>query len=126
MGAVMSYNIDTWKLKKLDYLRIPIQFLFPNRYKDWNPEIEIIEDGYIKLIFMETVEIDGREIGDVLCVEKIEFYGEDSGTLMNLILEPALKNSTGELIASCVWEGGDTINQLRVKDGNVEWVDIEI
>jgi hypothetical protein len=30
------------------------------------------------------------------------------------------------IFASCVWEAGDSINQLRVENGKVEWVDIEI
>jgi hypothetical protein len=52
--------------------------------------------------------------------------GEGSGTAMNWIIEPALTESTGELTASCIWEGGDSINQLILKNGVVSWRDIEI
>jgi len=56
----------------------------------------------------------------------IECTGEGSGSFMDYILEPALKQSKGVLRASCVWEGGDSINKLLVEDGEVDWIDIEI
>ena len=64
--------------------------------------------------------------GDYFLCRSLDCCGEGSGYFINEVLEPALENSKGELIASCVWEGGDTINQIIVKDGNVEWVDIDI
>jgi len=45
---------------------------------------------------------------------------------MNEVLEPAFKDNTGKFIASCVWEGGDSINKLIVNGGAVSWEDIEI
>lgn len=122
----MSYNIDTWKVKKLENLRVPLSSFFTNPRKDWHPTKEYDENGALTLSFGDGCEITGKVEDGILLVTSINFWGEGSGTSMNLILEPALKASTGELIASCVWEGGDSINQLIVKDGNVEWKNIEI
>lgn len=122
----MSYNIDTWKVKKLENLRVPIASFFTNPRTDWHPIKEYHEDGTLTLSLGEGCEIVGKVENKILIVSSIDFWGEGSGTNMSWILEPALKDSTGELVASCVWEGGDSINQLIVKGGNVEWKDIEI
>uniref|UniRef100_A0A6H1ZN20 Uncharacterized protein n=1 Tax=viral metagenome TaxID=1070528 RepID=A0A6H1ZN20_9ZZZZ len=122
----MSYNIDRWKVKKLKNLCIPVLSFFTNPRKDWHPEKEYDEEGILTLSFGERAEIKGKVENKILLVSNIEFSGACSGTSMFWILEPALKDSTGELIASCVWEGGDSINRLIVKDGKVTWKDITI
>ena len=121
----MSYNIDTWKLKKLENLCIPMESFFKHERTDWHPTLDDDENGNVILYLMES-KIKGKVIDRMLHVEKINISGEGSGTEMDLIVEPALQDSTGELIASCVWEGGDTINQLIVKDGITKWKDIAI
>ncbi len=121
----MSYNIDTWKLKKLDNLTVPLESFFKSGRKDWHPEKEYDENGVLTLVFMDG-KIVGKVEKGIFRVRDIKIQGEGSGTTMNWIVEPALKDSTGELIASCVWEGGDSINQIIVKNGKVEWRDIEI
>lgn len=121
----MSYNIDTWKLKKLEGLKIPVKSFFTNKRTDWHPEKEYDEDGILTLTLMES-HVTGKVADGILEVTDIHIHGEGSGTSMSWILEPALGDSKGELIASCVWEGGDSINQLTVKDGNIEWKDVEI
>ena len=52
--------------------------------------------------------------------------GEGSGTFKHLILDEALKESTGELEAVLVWEGGDSITRFIVKDGEVSESNIEL
>ena len=121
----MSYNINTWRVKKLDNLRIPLASFFKHERKDWHPEKEIGEDNSLTLTCMESY-ITGQVEGDVLCIMEIHICGEGSGTIMSWIVEPALCDSCGELIASCVWERGDLINQIIVKNGNVEWKEIKI
>lgn len=121
----MSYNIDTWKLKKLKGLKIPVDSFFTNKRTDWHPKKEYDENGLLTLTMLES-SITGKVTSGILEVTDIHIHGEGSGTSMNCIIEPALKNSEGELIASCVWEGGDLINRLIVKDGNIKWKDIEL
>ena len=132
-GKNMSYNCETFKVKKLENLMIPVKYLLHPEREDWAFEKE---ENYTDTNEIESItftnmdsKITGRlEIfnNDLLIVENIDISGEGSGTIMNEILEPALKNSKGELIVSCVWEGGDSINQLIVKDGNITWKDIDV
>ena len=122
----MSYNIDTWKVKKIENLSIPLSSFFTNLRTDWHPKKEYDENGILTLEMGEGTRVVGKVVDGILHVTDIECHGEGSGISMNLIIEPALKESTGGLVASCVWEGSDSINQLIVKDGNVEWKDIEI
>lgn len=121
----MSYNIDTWNLKKLNNLSIPLESFFKCR-PNWYPDKEYDENGILTLTSLES-EITGKvdENGN-LQVKTIDISGEGSGTTMFDIIEPALKDSTGEMIATCVWEGGDSINRITVKDGKVTWQEIEI
>lgn len=101
----MSYNISNFKVKRLENLSFPVNALYLNPRKN---EIH----GYVK---------DGHFV-----VTRIDCSGEDSGTVMMDMLEPAFIKSTGHLIALCVWEGGDSINRLEVHDGSISWTDIEI
>ena len=122
----MSYNIDTWRTKKLENLQIPLGAFFPVGWEMWHPEKEWMNENELTLTFCGAAEIHGKVIDAIFHIDKVEFYGEGSGTSMHDIFEPALKRSAGTLIASCVWEGGDSINKLIVEDGNVNWEDIEI
>lgn len=121
----VSYNIDTWKVKKLNGLTIPLASFFKHPRTDWHPDKEYDENGLLTLQMMES-HVKGRIKGGILHVTEIEIWGEGSGTVMSWLVEPALRDSRGELVASCVWEGGDSINQIIVKNGAVEWKDIEI
>lgn len=121
----MPYNIDTWKVKTLENLRIPVDAFYTHPRIDWHPDKEYNEDGILTLVCMES-HITGKVNENILEVSEIEISGEGSGTSMDWIVEPALKQSRGRLIASCVWEGGDSINRIIVEEGNVHWEDIEI
>ena len=122
----MSYNIDTFKVKKLSELTIPIAAFFEHERSDWHPEQEYDENGKLKLNCGCGQEITGSVDNNILKVESISMSGEGSGTFVDLILEPALVKSSGVLEAACVWEGGDCINRLIVSDGVVKWEDVEI
>jgi len=122
----MSYNCDLFKVKKLENLRIPVASLFKHPRKDWHPNKEVNEDDTVTFRIMDMVEVTGIIENDILIVEEICCYGNGSGSAMEYVFEPAFEDSIGELIVSCVWEGGDSINQLIVKDGKVEWKDIDI
>ena len=121
----MSYNIDTFKVKRLDDLSFPVDALYLNQRKDWHPERVDGEDGSTTFTNMET-EIHGHVKDGRFFIDSIECYGEGSGTVMNDMLELALAESTGHLVASCIWEGGDSINRLEVHDGEISWTEIEI
>ena len=121
----MSYNINTFILKKLENLKIPVASLYKHDRKDWHPDRQNNDDGTVTFFMLES-KMSGIIEGNIFLCQSIKLQGEGSGTSIALILKPALEDSTGELIASCVWEDGDTINRLIVKDGNVVWENIEI
>lgn len=121
----MSYNVDSWKTKKLKNLRIPLTSFVKHPRKDWHPEKILNEDGTVTIECMESTII-GTVTDDVLTVKELHINGEGSGTFLNWIFEPALADSTGELVAVRIWEGGDSIDRLTVKDGAVSSEAVEL
>lgn len=125
----MSYNVDTWKTKELVDLRIPVASLYKSERKDWHPKQINHGAGLGRVLFQvfnDSSSIGGQIAGDVLHVTHIVAHGEGSGSALRLIIEPALADSTGKLVASRVWEGGDSIDVLTVVDGvlTVEEIDV--
>jgi len=124
----MSYNIDTWKTKKLENLNVPISAFYKHERSDWHPTKTIL-DMDTKEIALECVFgqiIKGILSEGVLSISEFEMHGEGSGTFKGWILDEALKESTGELEAVLVWEGGDSITRLNVKDGKIAELEVEL
>jgi hypothetical protein len=121
----MSYNTDTWKTKELVNLVIPISSLFKHERTDWHPGREDKPDRKAYFTIIDS-EIVGITDGDFLHVTDISICGEGSGTAWNWIVEPALKESTGRLVAVRVWEGGDSIDRLTVIDGVVTSENVDL
>ena len=122
----MSYNIDTWITKELQDFRIPLTELVKDRdgepfelEQKWGEPLVVHRMG-------EMSELRGKIEGDWFYVHEVSSYGEGSGNVVRDVWEEIFKHSEGILIASLVWEGGDSINQIRVENGNITWKDIEI
>ena len=125
----MSYNIDTWKTKKLENLVIPLNALYEGVNENWKPEqpkiIDWVTDENGMVAMKVEIECGGGQLikGTIidkhskLYVTEIDMSGEGSGSFMYKIFEHALKQATGELTAVCIWEGEDSITRLIVKDG---------
>lgn len=122
----MSYNVDTWKTKELVDLRIPVSSLFKHERTDWHPKRTNNDDGTVVFTVMEGSEICGTIEDGILVVDSINAQGEGSGTALNWIFEPALKDSTGKLVVSRVWARGDSIDRLTVENGALESTPIDI
>jgi hypothetical protein len=60
-----------------------------------------------------------------LSVSKFNLFSEGSGSTLYYVIEPALKNSKGVLIANIIWETGE-IEQLVSIDGKIEHLDVKI
>lgn len=119
----MSYNIDTWKTKKLENLTVPLKAFFKHERTDWHPKQPVITNAETNEVTLECgceQEIKGILKEGSLLVTEMDMTGEGSGTFYSWILEPALKESMGTLEAVLIWEGGNTIQRLTVKDGSVE------
>lgn len=124
----MSYNIDTWKTKRLENLIIPIDAFFKHERSDWHPEqhVEDVATGKTILECGCEQEIHGFLVDGKFTITEFDMTGEGSGTFMEWILEPALKESTGHLEAVLVWEGGDSVERLVVNDGTVAKTAIDL
>lgn len=75
--------------------------------------------------FVESFEIVGSLQNENVIVENIYYGGEGSGSFWDKFLD-MLKKSKGKLIASQVWEGGESITRLTVLDGVVTEEELEI
>ena len=110
----MSYNCDMFKVKKIENLEFK-EDAFKDCQREIKPDLTTVF-SYCEA-WVSGIVVDGS----FLC-EELECTGEGSGEFIDEILEPALKDSTGILVASCVWEGGDSINHLICKDGKIEYL----
>lgn len=122
----MSYNIDTFKLKSVVDLKIPVDAFYIHEEKDLHPERINEDDGTVVFECSCGSWLKGSVEDGIFIVGSMNISGEFSGHFMYDVLVPALKESTGSLVASCVWEGGDGINRIKVENGVVTWEDIEI
>lgn len=120
----MSYNIDTWKVKECKDLIIPVKALQVGEYFD---RVSLnITTSTVRIKDMDGVFVEGRLEDGNLHVTKIECHGEGSGNTYHEVLLSALGQSTGTLVVSLVWAGGEDITRLIVKDGDVEEENIDI
>ena len=115
----MSYNIDTWKLKKVNLI-LPKGFnmeTFSDRafgqievnssLEDW----EYNWDG-------EGLGIKGKITDKGFEVTDLQCRGEGSGNDYYELLVPLVQKFDGHVEAGTVWEGGDTIAKITIdKDG---------
>lgn len=118
----MSYNIDTWRTKSMVDFAIPLDVVQNLPYA----EVELLPDNKVSVSgISEIFELEGTLVDGDIIVEKIDYCGERSGYAWGDFLE-ALKHSKGSLVAIQVWEGGDRITRLVVKDGIVDEEQVEL
>lgn len=118
----MSYNIDSWRTKSMVDFQIPLDIVqrLPCVEVELLPENKISASGV-----SEGFELKGELSGGNILVVDIHHSGASSGRTFGNLLE-ALKHSKGNLVATQVWEGGDSITKLIVKDGVVTEEQIEL
>lgn len=123
----MSYNITTWKTKKIDGLEIPLatlKFSEGMAQRGWEIKIKRSPDSdHGRIIISGLGESDAEIVGwlvdSMVVVESINITGEGSGTGYTEVLLPALAQSKGKLEAVLIWECGDCIQTLLSIDGAV-------
>ena len=119
----MSYNIDTCRIKRMENFIIPLDSLYKTVREDYKPKKPILvsddyDDGMEVQIQMGCGQtIVGVLKNNMLHVTEMDITGEGSGSLMNMVLNPAFTDSKGIFEALMVWEGGDTIANYSVIDG---------
>lgn len=125
----MSYNISSWKTKKMENLVIPVDSFYKHKRTDWHPGHPVIINSETMEVEMECgieQSIKGILKDGMIHVTELEMDGEGSGTFRSFILDGALKESKGEMEAVLIWEGGDSITKLTVKDGVLEEIKIDL
>lgn len=122
----MSYNIDTWKTKELRNLRIPMSALSYEEDYLKHPRLDI-QTGILTFAGRAVgFVLQGVQAGLWFDVDALTCYGEASGTMYDYLKKTILSQSTGVLVAVLVWEGGDTIERLTVRDGVIAEEPIEL
>ena len=133
----MSYNISTWKTKRLENLVIPLDALYniseDLKRRGWMPEPPCFtfrknDTTLVKIHGLGEGYLSGEiaHLRNMFWVTEITVYGEGSGTFFSEIFIPALTKSMGMLEAVLIWEGGDTISRLVVEDGQIIESDVEL
>ncbi len=115
----MSCDVDIFKIKKLENLKIPLSILTEDPDE---VEIKHNENKTTTLIFGgdDPQKIKGTIEDKHICIQEICMCRPGSGSFINNILEPALKKSTGVLEMSLGWEDSN-INKLIATNGNITW-----
>lgn len=141
----MSYNISGFKLQKIENLTIKRKDLEKLIEKDINKE-------YKKLIFREGMwDLDsfcgeggmsgtyssnketcshcGQSLpetsGPTLIIDDVRMGGEGSGHEFWEFTRKVLEKTMGFLKAVVIWEGGDSIEIIKVTDGKIEREEFE-
>jgi hypothetical protein len=126
----MSYNITSFKLKKMNDLIIPLDALKNKERPDWSAKDPVLLDPLLSKVRIEMgcgqwIEGIIPTSSGKVAVTNLELAGEGSGSLMHYLMEDALKKSTGYLEAILVWEGGE-IERLVVLDGHLSQATVEL
>jgi hypothetical protein len=132
----MSYNITTWKTKKIESLVIPIDSFYKYKDSSWHPdepwrgcqpsEDQIRIEGGAEGFELSGTYLEPADGKVAVAVRDIHLSGECSGTFYHNVLVPALEDSTGYLQSVLIWEGGDSITRLVVIDGKVARMEVEL
>ena len=110
----MSYNIDHIECLKIEAWMRPADVIRLRDTLDF-PEDNFLED-------LEEVE----QYPDRVPLTKLNWRGEGSGnSYYNVFLKEVAPCIQGEVEAIVVWEGGDAISGLRIKDGVPEEMGVE-
>lgn len=100
----MSYNISQI-LEISNTLTISADDVQTLRnYSDWNPPEDCFLDGL-------------RLTEAILRVEKLSWYGEGSGRSWERFKSSAVPKLKGEFKGLVVWEGGDSVEPIWIRDG---------
>lgn len=124
----MSYNLDMFKIKELAEFHVPLRQLL--ELNQWM-EAKYRGDGQITVTgYSEGFELSGKIVHkddrEFIQVESMDLHGEGSGTLWSDLTERIFPDSTGRMVVSQIWEGGDTVCKATIDNGTFEEVDIEL
>lgn len=108
----MSYNLSKVRVKNCT-LEIPRGVIIAAENK--LPEINPFDDLDLR-----------RDTSEWIKIKDFCWSGEGSGYTFDYLLECILPKSRGELNAVLIWEGGDSMERLVVKNGKVSREDVDL
>lgn len=114
----MSYNIDSFKVKKLENFKIAVKDFDKEIFG--NPRIDLDTNEILFEGDCETCEFEGILKDGFVELSRIDISGESSGGFMIECGDALLKKSTGTLIATLIWERGDSVERISIIDGKKE------
>ena len=114
----MSYNLDNFKVKKLENFKIAVKDF--NKKVFGKPQIDLETNEILFEGDCEVCEFEGILNNGFVEISRISIYGEGSGQFMCEYGNSLLEKSTGTLIATLVWESGDTVERVTFIDGKKE------
>lgn len=118
----MSYNISRWNTKEIAGLRLPVAAVhnFPGA------KVYLERDGTVKVYAdTEGFKIAGRVEGGDIAVDAISMWGIASGWHWDKF-KALLGTGAGRLVATQLWEDGDSMSRLTVQDGDVREEAVEL
>jgi hypothetical protein len=122
----MSHNISIWRTKKLVDLEVPLSAIH-SAYNEENwLRVQLLPEDKVAIhCRVEAFEMEGKLIDGTVLVSNLHCMGTGSGWFLDE-LKALLSQSSGELIASLVWECGNYLSRLVVVNGDVSEEPIEI
>jgi len=134
------YNVSCWKTKRLEDFCIPVSAFYAAIPKGTFvrglcsfPIIEDVRDCMVICIEAPGFRMCGKLYEDEddeysLRVEEVEItaYGWDNGPTLDDVILPAFEESSGLLQAMLIWNGGDSIERLTVRDGRIMRDEVEL
>lgn len=109
----MSYNCtDSEYISGKLYINIADRYHLALNNREL-PEISFLHT------WMEEHCIGTTDDPAILEIKKFSWYGDGSGYCMDYLTDTILPKTTGEAEIMFIWEGGDSITGLHVKDGVV-------
>jgi len=115
----MSYNISNWKTKKCD-LKMPLSMLVTDPLLKVRPCPEGIQMGGLS----EGFAIIAHSEGDIAFTTDVCSWGVGSGRSWQDLLD-ILRQTTGEMEAIVIWEGGDSVQRLKIRNGEVSVEEVD-
>ena len=118
----MSYNITSVKHKELN-LKVPLTFILDKEVMGdiWYKGLKVHNNRFELLFDEDGTEIKGEMIDDKT-VKITEFDASSSyflTTSVPEIITELCKKYKGSVKMTVVWEGGDSVQRIEIKDGNI-------
>lgn len=123
----MTWNISNVKSVQLLDFRINLKTIRDTIIKQ-NGIIELsdLKVSNSTLVFCDTVEMEGKLEKEFFTPTELYLTGDWSGTIWRDILLPSFKESIGSLSLILIWEDGEEIERVKIKDGNVKVEEINL